>query len=383
MSTHDPLRVLLVGAGTRGRVWARVAAEADQVGLIGVVDTDLARAERTRNELGMDVVVGSDAASVAEATRPDAIIVATPPAGHHALVSDALDRGIHVLCEKPLSDEMTEVIDLVEKADERALQLWVGMNFRYLPSSQRIRDCTGSGALGGLSHAQFSYLRHRDGRRPDLNDYPRTMLYPLLLEQSIHHFDLIRYCYRSEVEALVADSWRPSWSTYEGDCCASVLFRLHNGARVSYLGTWTASTNEMCFSWRSDFEGGTLVQRQQFDDLVRVDFRAELGLTGARFKKPEEAEPQVVEELAHCTPFVDDSRLLLGDFVRSVRGKTEPGTTGSDHIRSLCLVQACIASVEGGRWMRLDEIYDAVGVPDGLLGAGAVAPTESRSSPVG
>ncbi len=330
--------------------------------LIGVVDTDSARAEGARDELGIDVAVGPDAASVTTETRPDAVIVATPPSSHHALVSDALDRGIHVLCEKPLSDEMTEVMDLVAKADARSLQLWVGMNFRYLPSSQRIREITGNGALGALSHAQFSYLRHRDGRRSDLNDYPMTMPYPLLLEQSIHHFDLIRYCYRSEVEALVADSWRPSWSTYEGDCCVSVLFRLKGGARVNYLGTWTAAANEMSFSWRSDFEGGTLVQRQQFDDLVRVDFQPELGLAGSRFKMTGEAEPQVAEELAPCTPFVDDSRLLLRDFVGSVRGESEPSTTGSDHIRSLCLVRACIASAEGGRWVRLAEVYDAIGV---------------------
>ena len=368
MSMSDPLRVLLVGAGTRGRVWARVAVEADQVRLVGVVDSDRARAERAQSELGSDLLVGSDAASMLDDTRLDAVIVATPPASHHALVGDALARGLHVLCEKPLSDEMTEVIDLVEMANERALQLWVGMNFRYLPSSQRIRELSVSGALGSLSHAQFSYLRHRDGRRPDLNDYPMTMPYPLLLEQSIHHFDLIRYCYRSEVEALVADSWRPSWSTYEGDCCASVLFRLQGGARVNYLATWTAGANEMSFSWRSDFEGGTLVQRQQFDDLVRVDFRPELGLTGPRFKTAAEAEPQVVEGLAHCTPFVDDSRLLLDDFVRSVRGETEPSTTASDHIRSLCLVQACIASLKGGRWVRLDEVYDA------CLPSGRVAP---------
>ena len=362
MSMPDPLRVLLVGAGTRGRVWARVAAEAEQVRLVGVVDTDRARAEQAQSELGIDMLVGSDAASVAEDIPLDAIIVATPPASHHALVSDAISRGIHVLCEKPLSDEMTDVIDLVEMADERALQLWVGMNFRYLPSSQRIRDLTGSGALGALSHAQFSYLRHRDGRGPDLNDYPMTMPYPLLLEQSIHHFDLIRYCYRSEVEALVADSWRPSWSTYEGDCCASVLFRLQSGARVNYLATWTAASNEMSFTWRSDFEGGILIQRQQFDDLARVDFQPELGLTGRRLKTSGEGEPQILEELAHCTPLVDDSRLLLEDFVRSVRRETEPSTTASDHMHSLCLVDACIASIEGERWVRLDEVYDALGL---------------------
>ena len=356
MSSSDPLRLLLIGAGVRGRVWARVAEEDPEVRLVGIVDADSDRAENVRSGLAADALTGADSTALLEETRPDAVIVATPPGSHHALVSDAMERGMHVLCEKPLSDEMREVTDLVQMAEERAVQLWVGMNFRYLPTSQRIRAYTGNGRLGALSHAQFSYLRHRDGRRDDLNDYPMTMAYPLLLEQSVHHFDLIRYCYRSEVESLVADSWRPSWSTYESDCCASVLFRLHNGARVNYLGTWTASANQMSFSWRSDFEGGSLVQREQFDDLVRVDFDPALALSGPRFKDPGQAEPEVREELEECIPFIDDSRLLLRDFLQSVRGEAEPSTTAADHVRTLGLVQACTASIESGQWVRLDDI---------------------------
>jgi predicted dehydrogenase len=337
-------------------VWARVAEEDPQVRLVGVSDADSDRAERVRSELGADALTGSDLAALLTETRPDAVIVATPPGSHHALVSDAMAREMHALCEKPLSDDMDEVTDLVRMAEKRALQLWVGMNFRYLPTSQRIREYSGSGALGALSHAQFSYLRHRDGRRDDLNDYPMTMPYPLLLEQSVHHFDLIRYCYRSEVESLVADSWRPSWSTYKNDCCVSVLFRLHNGARVNYLGTWTASANEMSFSWRSDFERGTLVQREQFDDLVRVDFDPALALSGPRFKDPGQAETEVREDLEECIPFIDDSRLLLQDFVQSIRGEAEPSTTAADHVRTLSLVQACIASIESGEWVRPDDV---------------------------
>ncbi len=353
MSARPPLTVLLCGTGVRGSVWARVAAESPDVALLGLVDTDTDRASRLRDELGLDASVGADAHAAIAGIRPDVVLVATPPSSHYGLVSEALDAGAHVLCEKPLSEDMAEVGAMVEQADACERQLWVGMNFRYLPSSQRIRDYVATGELGALGHARFTYQRHRDGRRADLNDYPLTMAYPMLLEQSVHHFDLVRYCYRTEVEALVADSWRPGWSTYEGDCCVSVLMQLVNGARVNYLGTWTAASNEMEFSWRSDFERGTLTQRAQFDDLVRVDFRPELGLEGPRFKGAGEAERPVVEALDACVPFVDDTRLLLADFVRSCRDDAEPTTTARDHMRTLALVQACIASVESGGWVRL------------------------------
>jgi predicted dehydrogenase len=281
------------------------------------------------------------------------VIVSTPPHTHHSLVGAVVSEGRHVLCEKPLSDDKDEVIDLVNRARDHGVILMVGMNFRYLSTSQRIRRIVQERRLGDLSYAQFTYIRHRDGNRDDLNDYPMTMPYPMLLEQSIHHFDLLRYCYGSEVESLIADSWRPPWSTYDDDCCVSVLFRFVNGVRVNYLGTWTAAWNKMTFNWRSEFSSGALIQRSQFEDLVRVEFQPKLGLTGSRFKRMEEAEPIRVEELEPCIPFVDDSRQLLAELTRAIRGETEPTTTGTDHLRSLYLVWASIESLNTRRWVDL------------------------------
>ena len=350
MTAGRPVRIALVGAGVRGRDWARVCHDSSDVELAAVVDSDPERAGRVVEELGATTAAVS---SEPEGIECDAVIVATPPASHHALVTGAIDAGRHVLCEKPLSEDLAEVEDMTRRAEEAGRTLLVGMNFRYLATSQRIRRYAEGGELGRLGFAQFSYVRHRDGRRADLNDYPLTMRYPMLYEQSIHHFDLIRYCYRTEVEALVADSWRPSWSTYESDCSVSALMRLANGARVDYLGTWTAAWNELQFSWRSDFEHGALVQREQFDDLVRVDFDPELALTGPNFKRAGEGEPARPEELPPCRPFLDDSRRLLDELVAAVRGEAEPVTTARDHLRSLAIVEACIESFETGRWVRL------------------------------
>ena len=371
--TGDPVRIVLVGAGVRGRVWARVIAEAPGATLAGIVDHDDARAGRARDAHAPGAVVQRDldAALARMETLPpldarpraDAVVIATPPASHHPLVSRALAYRLHVLCEKPLSEDLAEVVDLIARADAAGRHLLVGMNFRYLPSSQRIRRCVRTGELGALSHAHFTYHRQRDGNRDDLNDYVMWMAHPMLLEQSIHHFDLLRYCYGAEVESLVCDTWRPSWSTYEGDCCVSVLLRFGNGVRANYLGTWTAAWNRMDFRWRSDFERGTLIQREQFEDLVRVDFDRGLGLRGPNFKGAGEAEAPVVEPLNSCTPFVDDTRALLSEFLRAVRGEEEPVTTGGDHLETLLVVQACIESLESGGWVEMRELRDRYARP--------------------
>lgn len=354
----DSARILLVGAGVRGAKWARVIAEAPDASLAGIVDLDEARARRARDEHAPDAAVERDFVSALAHVAADAVVIATPPDIHHSQVCQAFARGLDVLCEKPLSDEMDKVLDLIARADAAGRHLLVGMNFRYLPASQRIRHYARSDELGALSYGHFTYHRQRDGNRHDLNDYVMTMAHPMLLEQSIHHFDLLRYCYDAEVESLVCDTWRPSWSTYEDDCCVSVLFRFENGVRANYLGTWTAAWNRMDFRWRTEFEGGALIQREQFEDLVRVDFDRGLGLRGSNFKGDAEAEAPVPEPLAPCTAFIDDTRELLAEFLRAVRGEAEPVTTARDHLKTLLVVQACIESEQTGGWVALREMEE-------------------------
>ncbi len=356
--TGDPIRILLVGAGVRGAMWARVIAEAANATLAAIVDHDETRAKRARDDHAPGAFVARDFGSALRRAEiaAAAVIIATPPATHHPLVSRALAHGLHVLCEKPLSEDLDEVADLIARARAARRHLLVGMNFRHLPSSQRIRRYVRNGRLGALSYAHFTYHRQRDGNRDDLNDYVMSMAHPMLLEQSIHHFDLLRYCYDAEVESLVCDTWRPSWSTYAGDCCVSVLFRFESGVRANYLGTWTAAWNRMDFRWRSDFERGSLIQREQFDDLVRVDFDRGLGLRGPNFKGDAEAETPVAEPLEPCTPFVDDTRGLLAEFLGAIHGESEPVTTGDDHLESLLLVHGCIESLRRGEWVTMREL---------------------------
>ena len=372
--TGDSACVILVGAGVRGAMWARVIAEAPDATLACIVDRDVARARRARDSHAPPALVQRDFASALAEVEADAAVIATPPASHHSLVSQALAHGLDVLCEKPLSEDLDEVIDLIARAKVAGRHLLVGMNFRYLPSSQRIRRYVRSEELGALSYAHFTYHRQRDGNRTDLNDYVMTMAQPMLLEQSIHHFDLLRYCYDAEVESLVCDTWRPSWSTCEGDCCVSVLFRFENGVRANYLGTWTAAWNRMDFRWRSEFEGGALIQREQFEDLVRIDFDRGLGLRGPNFKGDEEAERPVEESLPRCVPFIDDTRELLSEFLRAMRGEAEPVTTARDHLKSLLLVQACIESLESGGWVMMRDLHERFAVPAASASLGAAVP---------
>ena len=355
------IRIVLVGVGVRGRQWARVIREEADAETVAYVDRrfpDL-NTEGLFDPQGVPCFTSLPVAL--DATAPDAMVLATPPEVHHEQIMLAFRRGMHVLAEKPLAEDLAEALDLVGEAERRGLQLMVGMNFRYLPAHQAIKRAIRQRLLGEPSFAQFTYLRHRDGRRADLNDHCLTQEQPMLLEQSIHHLDLMRYCYDREVIWVQADTWNPPWSVYQDDSNVSALLCFEGGLRVNYLGTWTAAWNEFNFRWRTDCSGGVLIQKAQFDDLYVVRFSPELAMTGERFKH--EAEPLLSVKLEPVEHFVDDTRGLLAEFVEALLSGRSVETSGKDHLKTLALTRACIEAARTGQRLQMRAFYQEHGIP--------------------
>ncbi len=359
------LSCALVGCGVRGSYWSRVLSEHDALDLVALVDPDETRTRRLAAELGGEVACLHQLPAMA--SHWDFVVLATPPELHFEQVQFCLERGLHVICEKPLVEEFHQAIELVRMAREAELLLMVGMNFRYLESSQYLLKTVRQERFGPLGFGRFDYTRQRDGRRADLNTYCLTMRNPMLLEQSVHHLDLIRYCYGEEIVRLCADSWNPPGSVYKHESCVSVLLEMVSGARVNYLGTWTAGWNGMAFSWRSDFQNGMVLQNKQFGDMVECSFKPELGLTGPRFKEPSEAEILQPVNLPRQQPFFDDTRGLLEEFLGSIRKGNSLQTSAHDHLMTLAILQACVTSGTNRAWVDLSNVFDEYNASDLLL----------------
>ncbi|HPO59745.1 MAG TPA: Gfo/Idh/MocA family oxidoreductase, partial [Anaerolineaceae bacterium] len=362
------VRILQVGMGVRGRQWAEVIRTESCAVNVGYMRPELDIARRQVIEWGEpDTPVFDDLETAIRTLQPDAVLLVTPPDGHHDQASLAFKYGCHVLCEKPLTEDLDESIDLVRQADEAGKLLMVGMNFRYLGVSQKTRQMLHERALGEPGFGHFVYLRNRDGRRPDLNKFPLTMRQPMLLEQSVHHLDLMRYCYDDEVVAVQADTWNPSWSTYADDSCVSALLEFRSGLRANYLGTWTSGWNRFCFEWRTDCSGGVLIQKQQFEELYQAKMNPESALTGELFKTGPEIEPLQPVAVETTRAFYDDTRGLLREFAAAVEGRAPLVTSGKDHLKTLGLVLACAEAARQGRRLLMADFYRQQGIPDEWL----------------
>lgn len=325
-------RILLVGLGNRGGQWAEIVSAHAQATLACAVDPDpAARARFGTRFPGVPVL--ADMAVALRDVECDAVLLATPPDGHLAQTDAVFARGLPVLCEKPLDVDLAAAKRIVDNAARAGVPLSIGLNFRYLPVSRKLRELLADAALGAPGFGQFTYQRNRDGKQPRLNKYPLTMRHPMMLEQSIHHLDLIRFCYGREVTHVQCRTWNPSWSMYAHDANVSCLLTLEGGLEVNYLGTWTGGWDELKFEWRTDCSGGVIVQRQLFSDLA---------IAGTR-----DATLRPIE-IDEARPFFDDSTGLLTAFIDAVRAKAPPPCDGPDHLRTIALCFAAIESSETG-----------------------------------
>lgn len=335
------LSVLLAGLGVRGRHWAQVIQGSPRAELVALVDPAAAALERAQDEFGPLPAYESVMAALAARDDFDALVLANPPLGRQAIVEAATARKLPMLIEKPLALDLHEAAQLVRIAEAGGVSLMVGLNFRYLAVTQAMMRLLAEEAVGRAEFARFTYERWRDGRRPDLNDYPLVMQQPMLWEQSIHHFDLMRYVYGQEPVRLQCQIWNPSWSMYRHDSNVAALIEFDGGMRVNYQGTWQGNWAAPGFEWRSDCTGGIITQREQFGDLHYA--RRDDGDLTPILLPPHER-------------WISETRALFAAFVEHVLDGAELQCSGRDHLMSLAMLQACIESSATGSGVLIADV---------------------------
>jgi predicted dehydrogenase len=122
----DPVRLALIGCGRIAQVAHLPAVEkAEGVELVAVSDLSGAVARSVAHRYGVAAAY-TDQRSVWADPSVEAVIITAPDRFHHALTTEALRAGRHVLVEKPLTATVPQAEDLVELVDRTGLTLQVG-----------------------------------------------------------------------------------------------------------------------------------------------------------------------------------------------------------------------------------------------------------------
>lgn len=125
------LQVGLIGCGQIGRVHCQRLLDDRRIELAVFSDVSPAAAGRLRDELAPPAAVAPSVSAALAQHALDAVVLATPTQVHYAQACAALERGVHVLCEKPLASNREEISDLIHRRRAAGLVLSVAYQRRY------------------------------------------------------------------------------------------------------------------------------------------------------------------------------------------------------------------------------------------------------------
>ena len=171
------LRVGIVGAGLNSDYHINFAKAYKGVQIVGIADSDLAKAQEAGRKHGIDRVFGSAHDLLAEGV-PDVVHVVTPPRTHEAVTREVLEAGRHAIVEKPLALASRDADALYQLAARQGVQLCAIHNHLFDPCMQRADKLIKSGALGHVVNVESYYGLNTD--IPAFRDYPRPNVLPWL-----------------------------------------------------------------------------------------------------------------------------------------------------------------------------------------------------------
>jgi len=203
----DQLRVLQVGLGGWGRDWAqRVVPEVPEIDPVGYVDPDPSALAQLRaaTHVGPERCFLTLEHAI-EATKPQAVLVTATLPGHAPITRAALGAGLHVLVEKPFAETMEVARQLVELAAAKRKVLMVSQNYRFFPAARKVAQLVHESRLGKVHEVSIDFRRYSPGTGKGRSRH-HSEDQPLLVDMSIHHFDLLRFILDREPERIYCEA---------------------------------------------------------------------------------------------------------------------------------------------------------------------------------
>ncbi len=194
------MRIGIVGAGFMGRLYANVLRHHPTATLAGVADFRPGFVEDANQEFETNRY--ADVESLLDGEALDGLIVATDEHSHREPVIAALDRGIGVLVEKPLSTNLADGQAMIAAAERSGAVLLVGHLLRFDTRYALLRSAVSRGDIG---RPQTLYARRWSQRSSPGRIGGRTTLSFFL---GVHDFDFARWTVGSEVVRVVAEEKR-------------------------------------------------------------------------------------------------------------------------------------------------------------------------------
>lgn len=316
-----PVRVGVVGAGALGYHHVRLLRDVAHAKLIGFHDARGERAGQVANELGVPAFESLD--GLIEAC--DALTIAVPTPAHHAVALPALERGRHLLIEKPIAASLAEADELLAVARRTGALVQTGHVERF---NRAVR--------AALPYVEAPRFIDSDRLAP-FN--PRGSDVAVVLDLMIHDIDLVLTLVGSQV-ADVAAVGVPVLTPFVDIANARVAFVSGVVANI----TSSRVSRERMRKVRIFQQSGYLSLDLAAGDGEFYRLRGDVDL--AALTKGPLALEAFVERIPLDAPAGEPLRLEFESFVAAIRGEQPVVVSGEDGREALAVALRIVAEIE-------------------------------------
>ena len=262
----------------------------------------------------------------------DAVVIAVPNYQHAEYTCRAAERGLHVLCEKPMATSVEGAAKMITVCRHRQVKLMIGNMVRFHPCHQWAKDCIERGLLGDITAVRST----REFYLPPggWHFVPEMSGGGAIIDVAIHHFHLFRYILGkkiTQVSALVNTGPYP----FPIDITSTVAMKLEDyiigTSHVSFENKTATSGLEICGTEGHIVAEGTL----------GAVFRAKAILSIAK------------EQLTKEWPVTDPFMREIEQFVQCITKDEEPTTNGEEGMRDL---KVCLAAYRSAQEKHVIEV---------------------------
>lgn len=335
MSSTRPLQFGIVGAGAIAQAYAQACDHTPQIELRAVADCRL--------EAAQAMAVAFQCASFASAEEMidemdlEAALVCTPPATHSEICCTLLERGLNVLCEKPLSINSQSARKMIETAENNKAVFTMASKFRYVEDVAAAKSLITSGVIGEVVLFENVFAGHVDMTQR-WNSNPEVSGGGVLIDNGTHSLDITRYFLGDLVDVQAIEGHRIQ--NLQVEETVKLFSRNRKNVLASIDLSWSVS-KEQPYYLAIYGSGGTLL----------------VGWRESKYRRAKDNDWTVFGNgYDKVAAFVSQ----LNNFAGAIRGTDLLVVTPSDALASVAVIEAAYRSLAKGAWEPVEETCKVV-----------------------
>jgi predicted dehydrogenase len=370
ISANEVLQIGVIGTGDRGGGLIRTMQQFPQLKVVAAADLLPFRLDKAMANADAGAKAYDDYRSLLNDPNVEAVVIATPLSMHHHMAKEALEAGKHVYCEKTMTYQIAEALDLVGEVNKRPDQVFqVGHQYRYLPLYFKVAQLIRGGAIGEVTNVYVQWNRNGDWRRPVPDpQYERIINWRMYREYSggltaelhSHQIDFINWTFGVHPEKVIGfggiDYWKDGRETFDN---VNTILQYPNGMKVNCISLTANAYNDYLVEFRGSkgtislgIDKATLYwERPNSKMMGTLD-----GVSGATLKLIEEGRG--IELGEKDEKGWEGTHYALQEFYECVRNGNEPVSNIHTGARTAISVRMAIDAMRNGTQQEWKADYE-------------------------